>query len=88
MTSRPNSDFHAELGLEVGRGGSVVRLGLECATDNRLEWSRVRILLRLFGNFCNFLFSFTPFFSEGTLKAVGPFYLVSMPEEVKDPTQG
>ena len=22
------------------------------------------------------------------LKAVGPFYLVSMPEEVKDPTQG
>ena len=26
--------------------------------------------------------------SDETLKAVGPFYLVSMPEEVKDPTQG
>ena len=25
---------------------------------------------------------------EETLKAVGPFYLVSMPGEVKDPTQG
>ena len=26
--------------------------------------------------------------SEETLKAVGPFYLVSMPGEVKYPTQG
>ena len=26
--------------------------------------------------------------SEETLKTIGPFYLVSMPEEVKDPTQG
>ena len=26
--------------------------------------------------------------SDETLKAVGPFYLVSMPGEVKDPTQG
>ena len=26
--------------------------------------------------------------SEETLKAVGPFYLVSMAGEVKDPTQG
>ena len=26
--------------------------------------------------------------SEETLKAVGPFYLVSMPGEVKEPTQG
>ena len=26
--------------------------------------------------------------SEATLKAGGPFYLVSMPGEVKDPTQG
>ena len=33
--------------------------------------------------------SFTPLcqcLSEETLKAVGPFYLVSMPGEVKDPT--
>ena len=26
--------------------------------------------------------------SDETLKAAGPFYLVSMPEEVKDPTRG
>ena len=26
--------------------------------------------------------------SEETLKAIGPIYLVSMPGEVKDPTQG
>ena len=26
--------------------------------------------------------------SEETLKAGGPFYLVSMPRDVKDPTQG
>ena len=26
--------------------------------------------------------------SDDTVKAVGPFYLVSMPGEVKDPTQG
>ena len=26
--------------------------------------------------------------SDETLKAVGPFYLVSMPGEIKDPTQG
>ena len=26
--------------------------------------------------------------SEETLRAAGPFYLVSMPWEVKDPTQG
>ena len=25
---------------------------------------------------------------EKTLKAIGPFYLVSMPGDVKDPTQG
>ena len=28
------------------------------------------------------------FLLEETLKAVGPFYLVSMPGEVKDPTRG
>ena len=37
------------------------------------------------------LFSFTPHvpvFSEETIHADGPSYLVSMPGEVKDPTQG
>ena len=29
-----------------------------------------------------------PFLSEDTLKPGGPFYLVSMPGEIKDPTQG
>ena len=29
-----------------------------------------------------------PCLSDETVKAVGPFYLVSMPGEVKDPTQG
>ena len=37
-----------------------------------------------FGTLANL---FTPLcLSEETLKAVGPFYLVSMPGEVKDPT--
>ena len=30
----------------------------------------------------------SPCLSDETVKAVGPFYLVSMPGEVKDPTQG
>ena len=51
-----------------------------------IEWSRVRILLRPFGKFGNFLYPTLPVLSEETLKAVGPFYLVSMPGEVKDPT--
>ena len=39
-------------------------------------------------NFGNFVHShFCQCLSEKTLKAVGPFYLVSMPGEVKDPTQ-
>ena len=40
-------------------------------------------------NFGTLAIPFTPLcqcLSEETLKAVGPFYLVSMPGEVKDPT--
>ena len=68
----------------MGRGGSVVR-----AYDRlTIDWSLVRILLRPFGNFVNFLPHFLcQCLSEETLKAVGPFYLVSMPGEVKYPTQ-
>ena len=44
-----------------------------------IEWSRVRIPIS-FATFCQCLL-------EETLKAVGPFYLVSMPGEVKHPTQ-
>ena len=38
--------------------------------------------------FRNFAISFTSRLSDETLKSGGPFYLVSMPGEVKDPTQG
>ena len=42
---------------------------------------RFKIWANLFTPLCSCL-------SEETLKAVGPFYLMSMPGEVKDPTQG
>ena len=37
-------------------------------------------------NFGNSVFAALPGLSEETLKEVGPFYLVSMPGEIKDPT--
>ena len=40
------------------------------------------------GNFCNFFYPLCQCLSEGKLKAVGPFSLVSMPGEVNDPTRG
>ena len=52
-------------------------------------WSRVRIQLRQLIRFGTWSIPFTPLcqcLSEETLKTVGPFYLVSMPGEVKDPT--
>ena len=42
--------------------------------------------LRNFGNSVYPAFKLCQCLSEETLKAVGPFYLVSMPGEVKDPT--
>ena len=48
--------------------------GLACRTGDR--WCR--------WNFGNSVYRALP----ETLKAVGPFYLVSMPGEVKDPKQG
>ena len=53
-------------------------------------WSWVRILLAEL-RFRTLTIPFTPLCqcrSEDTLKAVGPFYLVPVPGEVKDPTQG
>ena len=44
------------------------------------NWYRVETLTISFTPLCQCL-------SDKTLKAVGPFYLVSMPVEVKDPTQ-
>ena len=52
-----------------------------------IGWSLVRVLL-LQLRFGTLASQFTPLclcLSEETLKAVGPFYLVSMPEEVKNP---
>ena len=53
-------------------------------------WSWVRILLAELRS-GTLAIPFTPLcqcLSEETLKAVGPFYLVSVSGEVKDPTQG
>ena len=49
-----------------------------------------RILLRQlpFGTLAISLPRFASVFSEETLKAVGPLYLLSMTGEVKHPTQG
>ena len=60
---------------------------LERATDNRVVAGSnpAEAVWKLWQ------FSLPPFsqcLSEDTLKAVGPFYLVSMPGEVKYPTQG
>ena len=53
-----------------------------------IEWSRDRIPLRPLGNFGNFLYPTLPVSFGKDTKTVGPFYLVPMPGEVKDPTQG
>ena len=53
-------------------------------------WSQVRILLAqlCFGTLAIRFIPLCQCLSEETQKAVGPFYLVSMPEDLKDPTQG
>ena len=61
---------------------------LERATDNRViaGSNPIEAFWKL-----QMAISFTPLcqcLSEETVKAVGPFYLVSMPGEVKDPTRG
>ena len=70
--------------LEAGHGGRVgSSVGL--ATGR----SRVRIPLRKTFRFGILAIPFTPLcqcLSEETLKSVGPFYLVSMPGEVKEHT--
>ena len=65
----------------MGRGGSVVRACDWQSSGRGFEscWGRLETLAISFTPLCQCL-------SEETLKAVGPFYLVSMPGEVKDPT--
>ena len=53
-----------------------------------IEGSVVQSNLPLFRNLGNFVHPTFACLSEETLKAGGPFYLVSRPGEVKDPTQG
>ena len=66
-----------------GRGGSVVRACDWQSSGRGFEscWGRLETLAISFTPLCQCI-------SEETLKAVGPFYLVSMPGEVKDPTPG
>ena len=59
------------------------------AKHNRMEAKKVRIPLRKTFRFGSLAIPFTLLcqcHSEETINAVGPFYLVSMPGEVKDPT--
>ena len=72
---------------------SVTYWGALCQWLKRSIWDRgvlgVRILLAAF-RFGTLAIPFTPLcpcLSEETLNAVGLFYLVSMPGDVKDPTQ-
>ena len=53
-----------------------------------VDSSQVRIQLRPLGNFANFLYPTCQCVSEEPVKAVCPFYLVSMSGEVKYPMQG
>ena len=53
-----------------------------------IERTVVQSHLQLFRNLGNFVHPTFACVLEETLKAGGPFYLVSMPGEVKDPTQG
>ena len=61
----------------LGRGGSVVRASDWQSSGRGFEshWGRLKTLAISFTPLCQCL-------SEETLKAVGTFYLVSMPEEV------
>ena len=75
---------YANARRSVGSGGRAV----ECRTVNRGDGGSILdgcsiSKLRQFRSprICLCL-------SEETIKAVGPFYLVSTPGEVKDPTQG
>ena len=65
----------------MGSGGRAV----ERRTVNRGDGGPIPPIAvwKLRGNFVH-----PTFLSEETLKAGGPFYLVSMPGGVKDPTQG
>ena len=53
-----------------------------------VEGNGVRNHLLLFQNLSNFIHPTLPLSFGRDTKAVGPFYLVSMPGEEKDPTQG
>ena len=65
----------------------MVAWWLAIPTVNREDhWLSSPVVVSKLGPFCSLCF--TPVFLEETLKTVGPFYLVSMPGEVKHPQQG
>ena len=67
----------------MGSGGHAV----ECRTVNRGDAGSIPITtISKLKQFRSPHICLCPL--EQTLKAGGPFYLVSMPAEVKDPTQG
>ena len=67
----------------MGSGGHAV----ECRTVNRGDGGSIpHTAVSKRRQFCSP--HICQCLSEETLKADGPFYLVSMPGEVKDPTQG
>ena len=69
--------------LDTGSGGHAV----ERRTVNRGDGGLIpRTSVSKFRQFC--LPHICLCLSEETLKVGGPFYLLSMPGEVKDPTQG
>ena len=58
------------------------------ASDFSVEGTGVPTTCCRFKTWANLFTPLCSCLSEETLKAVGPFYLVSMPGEIKDPTQG
>ena len=71
--------------LHNANGGGAVAEWVRASTGR----SMVRVPLRKTFRFGTLAIPFTPLcqcLSEEAVKAVGPFYLVSMPGEIKDPT--
>ena len=80
-----NNIFYREL-WHINRKGAKWSNGLERCTGERVVLGSNHAAANSLWNFGNSVY---PDLSFGeTLKAVGPFYLVSMPGEVKYPTHG
>ena len=79
----------AVIQAETQMAKEVHRLFLNtCPLPLSLFWVRIPMRQLRFGTLAIPLAPLCQCLSEETIKAVGPFYLVSMPGEVNDPTQG